>query len=131
MAIIGPTVTTRNVRGTTVRLVGSEPQTVSSGVAVDIDGVVTLIASALADYQRRLGVAPAKTLTLREAYPKDPVENPGTSIHQVFYRLRRRPRCPANSKYLQRAARRYEPSGSVRRARRPGSQSRSARDRRM
>jgi hypothetical protein len=75
------------VVGTTVRTVAELPPATSAGKTKDLDEFIDLVAVALVDYQRRLGIAEPERLVLREAYPKDPVEKPDVGIGLALFKV--------------------------------------------
>lgn len=75
------------VLGTTVRTIAELPPTVSAGGAKDLDEFIDLLAVALVDYQKRLSIAPAERLLVREEYPKDEVESPDRGISLALFKV--------------------------------------------
>lgn len=75
------------VTGLEVTSVATLPPAQAAGKAKDLDEFIDLVAVALVDYQRRLGIAEPERLVLREAYPKDPVEKPDLGIGLALFRV--------------------------------------------
>ena len=75
------------VIGTEVTTVATLPPAKSAGKSKDLNEFIDLVAIALVDYQRKLGIATSEQLILREAYPKDPVEKPDVGIGLALSRV--------------------------------------------
>ncbi|TFH51803.1 MAG: hypothetical protein E4H01_00055 [Lysobacterales bacterium] len=75
------------VEGTEVTTVAQIPPAQSAGKSKDLNEFIDLVAVALVDYQKKLAIAPSERLTLREAYPKDPVEKPDIGIGLALFRV--------------------------------------------
>jgi hypothetical protein len=73
--------------GVTIRTTREVPPHMSAGESKDVDGFIDLVASALEDYQRRLGIVEGARLVLRESYPKNPIENPDAGLNLVLYKV--------------------------------------------
>jgi hypothetical protein len=75
------------VEGTEVTTVAQIPPAQTAGKSKDLNEFIDLVAVALVDYQRKLGITATERLILREAYPKDPVEKPDVGIGLALFRV--------------------------------------------